>query len=827
MVVSAVEQTGEVPSFADRLGERLVVPQPSGALLEFLHFRPELSSAPFFELAVKTRLKRLSNFRHAAYARATRLQRDAAHGNRLALVSAYAPGRRLADVMVLARRGKLQPKIAAVLSLTKQLMTGVALLHDYAPDVFHGAIGPERLVVGPDGRLVITEYVLGEAVEQAITEWGTGALWRDYRLAAISDKSLTRFGRRLDLVQIGLVTLSLLVGRPLSARDFPDGLRDLIGNARETTGEGESVPAGPALTDWLTRMLYVDPSSAFRTLIEAQKAFGRMVEEEPRYGVSSIAVESFFQQCEEAALLPLAPADLEPAESDRPQNDRPLNDRPEAYPTGNVGQASRLSEGEGTPEDDAPRSSSEQPAGDPFGPWPVVVGSDTVATLFDTFKPKEPSRESHVAEIPDALQAGAAKASPAAELAPAPYSGERRIDESDPFGGLPGEAAPPADAGGSEAGGTVDWMAGAETATARQLRETLFQAEPAPEPVTAALAVPDAAAPPAVATTPAYDWATPSMSPAAMPKVDVVVVEPPTAPGPAPDAGPEPRPGGSGAVRAASERRPAVVLSYDELHKPAAASRSRGPLLAVAAFVVVVAAIGLVAGPRLWKGMGAKGGAAAESSTQASSAARSDLGGFKITTQPPGGRITIDGKPRGTAPLRVDDLAPGLHSITVESDWGSADEAATVEAGKVTPLALSTIGYIKVAAPVELRVSEEGRSYGTTGNGPVMVPAGRHHFDLVNQEVAVRLRQFVEVLPGRTVTVPVELPAGMLNLNADSPAQVLLDGQPIGETPLLSVPATLGSHEVIFRSAKYGEVSYTVNVTLAAPVRLTVTFNKR
>jgi hypothetical protein len=226
--------------------------------------------------------------------------------------------------------------------------------------------------------------------------------------------------------------------------------------------------------------------------------------------------------------------------------------------------------------------------------------------------------------------------------------------------------------------------------------------------------------------------------------------------------------------------------------------------------------------------VGAKGGAAAaDPAGQAASATRGELGGFRITTQPAGGRITIDGKPRGTAPLRVDDLAPGLHSITVESDWGSADEAATVEAGKVTPLVLSTIGYIKVTAPVELHVSEQGKSYGTTGSGPVMVPAGRHHFDLVNQAVAVRVRQFVEVLPGKTITVPVDLPAGMLNLNADSPAQVFLDGQPIGETPLLSVAAPLGAHEVIFRSPKYGEVSYTVNVTLAAPVRLTVSFNKR
>ena len=48
--------------------------------------------------------------------------------------------------------------------------------------------------------------------------------------------------------------------------------------------------------------------------------------------------------------------------------------------------------------------------------------------------------------------------------------------------------------------------------------------------------------------------------------------------------------------------------------------------------------------------------------------------------------------------------------------------------------------WLKITAPVDLHVSEEGKNFGNTSSGPVMVPAGRHHFDLVNQSVAVRMR---------------------------------------------------------------------------------------
>jgi hypothetical protein len=256
-------------------------------------------------------------------------------------------------------------------------------------------------------------------------------------------------------------------------------------------------------------------------------------------------------------------------------------------------------------------------------------------------------------------------------------------------------------------------------------------------------------------------------------------------------------------------------LTYEEVHRASAPRRSKAPFVWGAVALLAVVA-GVLGGPWAWSLLRSPGKAVA---TQPA-AAPGEPGGFKITTQPANARVTIDGVARGTAPLSVNDLSPGVHSVMVESEWGKVEEPVTVEAGKITPLALATVGWIRVDLPVELEVSEEGRTFGKTGGGALMVPAGRHHFVFLYQSVAVRLRQFVDVPPGQTVKVPLDLPPGILNLTSDQPAQVLLDGQLIGETPQESISAPLGPHEVIFRSPKYGDVNYSVNVTLAAPVSL-------
>jgi hypothetical protein len=203
-----------------------------------------------------------------------------------------------------------------------------------------------------------------------------------------------------------------------------------------------------------------------------------------------------------------------------------------------------------------------------------------------------------------------------------------------------------------------------------------------------------------------------------------------------------------------------------------------------------------------------------------------ERGGLVITTYPAKGKVTVDGIPRGNAPLKITDLQPGTHTLVIETSYGTQEQDVVVQSGRVAQLSVPTVSWLKVAAPYELTVYENGRLIGTAGASPLMVAPGRRYLDFVNKSLGLKLRQFVDAVAGQVVTVPLELPTGMMNLYSDQPADVVVDGAVVGQTPLPSLQVPLGSHDVIFRHPTYGEVRYTVAVTLTAPVKLTVTFRK-
>ena len=67
-----------------------------------------------------------------------------------------------------------------------------------------------------------------------------------------------------------------------------------------------------------------------------------------------------------------------------------------------------------------------------------------------------------------------------------------------------------------------------------------------------------------------------------------------------------------------------------------------------------------------------------------------------------------------------------------------------------------------------------------------------------------------------------ELPQGVVNINASPWAEVLIDGRRVGETPIGNLPMSIGPHEVVFRHPQLGEKRQAVSVTLKAPVRLSI-----
>ena len=135
--------------------------------------------------------------------------------------------------------------------------------------------------------------------------------------------------------------------------------------------------------------------------------------------------------------------------------------------------------------------------------------------------------------------------------------------------------------------------------------------------------------------------------------------------------------------------------------------------------------------------------------------------------------------------------------------------------------------WISVSAPAEVQIYENKKLLGTSESERIMVTAGRHQFDLVNETLGYRATRMVQVPPGKVTTVPIEWPKGTMALNATPWAEVWVDGQKVGDTPIGNLAVTVGAHEVIFRHPELGEQRHAVSVTVNTPARLSVDMRKK
>lgn len=208
-------------------------------------------------------------------------------------------------------------------------------------------------------------------------------------------------------------------------------------------------------------------------------------------------------------------------------------------------------------------------------------------------------------------------------------------------------------------------------------------------------------------------------------------------------------------------------------------------------------------------------------------------GQLQIATEPPGAHVSIDGQPRGTSPIIANDLTPGEHVVSVANGSSSVNQAVKIEAGMtaslVVPLAVKAVpssGWLTLSSPANLQLYENGRLLGSTDIDRIMLPAGRHEIEVVNNALGFRSKQTVNVAPGKTSTVSIALPKGVMSVNATPWASVLIDGESVGDTPLGNLPVTIGTHEVVFRHPQLGEQRRVVTVTLNGPARLSIDLSK-
>jgi hypothetical protein len=798
----------EAPLFSDGLGERVVAADgATGELLQILRLRPPLTAVPSFEFALRERTARLANFRHAYYLRVRRVDRTMGPQAALALVSDHIEGTRLSDILRVAADKRLQLDINAALCLIRQLVPAISVLHENARDVAHGLIAPERLLVTPNARLVIVEHVLGAAIEQL--QFGRDRLWQEFRIAMPPSAGVPRFDHRSDVIGMGLVSLALILGRPLEKDDFPYAVPDLLNIARERSALGEEQPLSQRLRTWLSRALQLDPRRSFASAPEAMAALDEVVSEDGMYVAAPVALETFLSRYIASLLEPPVPvqqpaARVEPsAAPPRPAQDpsaafewqeghEPIGQAP-GYGDGRTITAARAHEDPAVaPRQEAvPPSRYEDPlpaqfdhpvrprhddrAGDP------VVARQEAPPFAPTSGAPGP-KESHVVPEPPKSSYFADEPATSPYVGPEPPKAAAR-DLTELLGPEPLPSVPPA---GSPA-------------------KPLFDAE-----------APFSAGVPQVSESPKRSFRKMAAIAAVLVVLAVAGVVSMKFVGGRKAAAPAM---GSLAVQSNPSGVPVFVDGVEHGKTPARLSLTPG------SHILELRGRGV---PRV---IPVTVTAGAEVSQYLEFAEAPLTGQLAIQSEPAGAKVAVDGADRGIAPVTIPDLAPGEHRVELQADGITTRHTVTVQAGGtaslVVPIGAAAAGgpvsgWVAVKAPFSMEIQEHGRLLGSTDADRVMMAAGRHELEFVNDALGYTSRRVVQVAPGKVVSLSLDLPQGIVNLNASPWAEVWIDGRRAGDTPIGNLAVPIGPHEIVFKHPQLGEKRQSISVTLAAPVRVSV-----
>jgi len=722
-------------AFRDGLGERRHVVDPTGhEALDVLCLRGELSSVPSFEFALRERVSHLAQFRHAYYGRVRGVERLGARDATLAIVSDATPGIRLSEILTHAEERRLPLDINAALCLLRQLVPAVAMLHENFGEAAHGAIGPERLIVTPNARLVIVEYVAGAALEQL--RYSRERYWTELRVPLPRTAGLSRFDQRADVTQLGVVALSLILGRLLHDDEYPSRVTDLVASTWAVSARGGFEPLPPGLRAWLGRALQLDARNAFASAIDARVELEKMLGDSELMA-SPASLEDFMARYHaELSSTPTvqpSPASLRAAASATPILSSVTTPRPIVEPASVI-------------------TAAHEPAPS------VLRPSIDLSSLTSHTQPDPPVRSAPIAEAPSRIAVEPVKTPPKRQ----PVLAEQPV-----------------------AAAHEDTHVHARGGKKRRW------------PMLAAVA--------AVAIIAMGGYAARNYFVAAPPAVTTGTLVLTTNPAGA-------------AVSVDGEARgttPVTLTLAAGTHQMELQTTGGEPRSLPVTITAGTQASQYIELP----------------TTKAAG------GQLQVRTDPAGAQVTVDGVSRGVSPLTVTDLAPGEHAVLLSSAAGSSRQTVTVERGATASLVVSLAasenanapvsGWISVTAPVGVQLFENNRLLGTSATDQIMVSAGRHDIDLVNETLGYRVTRTVQVPPGKVASINLELPKGTLAVNAVPWAEVWIDGEKAGDTPIGNLSLTIGPHDVVFRHPELGELHQTAMVTLKGGGRLSVDLRKK
>ncbi len=198
----------------------------------------------------------------------------------------------------------------------------------------------------------------------------------------------------------------------------------------------------------------------------------------------------------------------------------------------------------------------------------------------------------------------------------------------------------------------------------------------------------------------------------------------------------------------------------------------------------------------------------------------------------PGVRVKVDGRDRGVPPVLIMGLEPGSHVVSIAGEGFAPFEQPVL----LTANHVSTLEPVLVAAesaPAATAPSVDGPREGepaaeskpstrTTVTTPAtttlaMTATNGAHPPRAHgvKPIAVELDE----TPGDSSATP----SGMLAISSNPPANVVVDGRPLGKSPR-AVDVAPGVHSVVFIHPELGRRSLTVNVTSGKPTAASVDF---